>query len=509
MIFILFVITGVLLVVYLKQKYFTLHGYVPGLAPQFLFGNLLQSGFFNGNSPPMILSTFQKRFGDVFQFWFGPSRFIVINNITDVEHVLTHRNIYDQGDIFIEKFSINYSQSLISTKGLSQIASLWPFLCKIISLGIQFKRHSSIVSPLFRRSKVISHFDLIIGCTDKLLTKWRKTEAKTIHVDIVSQCHNLVLAIFGFIAFDYDLETLDDGDNELTLALRTIINSIMTILALPRILAKAYVTLSYRQRQARNTIERYIYRMIEHEQATAQGKHTSLIASLVHSLRMNEHLEATEDIDEDKRGLSRNEVVDEMVAFLIAGFESTSSTLVWFIHLVSKHAQVQQKIKAELIAQDCLYHLSSDRLDSLVYLNCVINEVLRFIPPATGTIRTLTRDDCLPATNVQLVRGDSVLIPFHSLAHDPRYWSVDPNLFYPERFLGEDQNHHPYALIPFGGGHRQCIGQDLARFELKVIVARLMQKITFDDAGPEVNAGGHSMGLAILPKHIGVSIEFD
>ncbi|CAF1372758.1 unnamed protein product, partial [Adineta ricciae] len=379
MIFILLVITGVLLVLYLKQKYFTLHGYVPGLAPQFLFGNLLQSGFFNGNSPPMILSTFQKRFGDVFQFWFGPTRFIVINNVTDVEHVLTHRNIYDQGDIFIKKFSISYSQSLISTK------------------GIQFKRHSSIVSPLFRRSKVISHFDLIINCTDKLLTKWRKTEAKILHVDIVRQCHNLVLAIFGFIAFDYDLETLEDGDNELTLALRTIINSIMTILALPRILAKVYVTLSYRQRQARNTIERHIYRMIEHEQATVQGKHTSLIASLVHSLRMNEHLEATEDIDEDKRGLSRNEVVDEMVAFLIAGFESTSSTLVWFIHLVSKHAQVQQKIKAELIAQDCLHHLSSDRLDSLVYLNCVINEVLRFIPPATGTIRTLTRDDCLPA----------------------------------------------------------------------------------------------------------------
>lgn len=208
-------------------------------------------------------------------------------------------------------------------------------------------------------------------------------------------------------------------------------------------------------------------------------------------------------------GLSRSEVLDEMVAFLVAGFESTSAVLAWFIHLMSKHPRVQKKIKAELMNNDCLQHLSLDQFDSLIYLDCVINEVHRFIPPATGTIRTLTINDRLPATNVQLFKGDSVMIPFYNLAHDTRYWSIDPERFYPERFQAEDKNHHPYALIPFGGGHRQCIGQDLARFELKVIAARLMQRITFGDGGPQVNSGGHSMRLAIIPKHIGVFIEFD
>ncbi|UJR12791.1 hypothetical protein I4U23_016965 [Adineta vaga] len=485
MILVLIIITFILFLFYLKQKYFTFHGPIPGLPPQFLFGNLFQSGFFNGNSPPQILSTFKKCFGDIFQFWFGPYRFIIINNIIDVEHIFTHRNIYDQGDIFIEKFSVSYSQSLISIK------------------GDQFKRHASIILPLFRRNKFVHNFDLIINCTDKLLTKWRKTtDHKTIHIDIVNQCHNLVLAIFGLIGFNYDLETLDDDDddnisekNELTQALRTIINSIMKIIALPKIIAKIYVTFSYRQRQARTIIERYIYRMIEYEQAIhfksiKQRKQTSLIASLVDSLE-------------------KNEVVDEMVAFLIAGFESTSSTLAWFIHLISKHPQVQQKIKAELIAKDCLHDLSLDRLHSLVYLNCVIDEVLRYIPPATGTIRTLTMNDRLPATNTQLFKGDSVMIPFYNLAHDSRYWSIDPEIFYPERFLTEDKNYHPYAFIPFGGGHRQCVGQDLARFELKVIAARLMQYVTFRDGGSQINTGGHSMGLAILPKHIGVFIDFD
>jgi cytochrome P450 len=199
-----------------------------------------------------------------------------------------------------------------------------------------------------------------------------------------------------------------------------------------------------------------------------------------------------------------------MLLFLIAGFETTSTALSWFIHHMSKHPRVQQKIKAELMENGSNQRsLTLDRLDSLVYLDAVINEVLRFSLPADGTYRTLTVDDHLPESNVQLYKGDQVCISFYNLARDPRYWSIDPELFYPERFLGEDKNHPPYALLPFGGGHRQCVGQDLARFELKVIAARLMQHVTFGDGGPQVNAGGKVATLTIMPKHVGVTIMFD
>jgi cytochrome P450 len=199
-----------------------------------------------------------------------------------------------------------------------------------------------------------------------------------------------------------------------------------------------------------------------------------------------------------------------MFLFLLAGFETTSTALAWSIHFMSKYPRVQQKIKAELMMIDGeKQDLSLDRLDSLVYLDCVVNEVLRFSPPVNGTIRTLTMDDRLPESGAQLYKGESVLIPFHNLARDPRYWSIDPELFYPERFLGEDKNHHPYALIPFGHGHRQCIGSDLARFELKVIVARLLQHVTFGDGGPQVNSGGHLTTITVMPKHVGVTIAFD
>jgi cytochrome P450 len=205
-------------------------------------------------------------------------------------------------------------------------------------------------------------------------------------------------------------------------------------------------------------------------------------------------------------GLSRNEVFNETLLFLVAGYDTTSSALAWFIHLMSKNLKVQKKIKQELMKDS--EQLTLDQLDSLVYLDCVIKEVLRFCPPIIGTLRTLTVDDCLPESGFQLQKGDSILIPFHNLARDTRYWSDDPEIFYPERFLNEDQNHHPYAFVPFGGGHRACIGQDLARFELKVIAARLMQYVTFGDGGPEINGGGHTSAV-IKPKHLGVTVTFD
>jgi len=207
-------------------------------------------------------------------------------------------------------------------------------------------------------------------------------------------------------------------------------------------------------------------------------------------------------------GLSRTEVFHEMLLFLVSGSETTGTALAWFIYFMSKYPRVQTKIKAEL-GDDKHNRMTIEQVESLIYLDCVLREVLRYIPIVVGTTRTLTMDDRLPGSGVRLHKGDEVFIPFYNLSRDKRYWKIDPELFYPERFQGEDKDHHLYASIPFGGGHRQCIGQDLARFELKTIIVRLMQDVTFGDGGDQVNAGGYVQKLTIIPKHIGVTIKFD
>ena len=107
-----------LVVLYLKLKYFTLRGALPGLPPHFFFGNLIQTGVLTrGTSLPQVYISFKDRFGDIFQIWLGFLRFIVVSDIEDVQHIFTHRHIYDQGDWFVEQFGVLVPDSLISLKG--------------------------------------------------------------------------------------------------------------------------------------------------------------------------------------------------------------------------------------------------------------------------------------------------------------------------------------------------------------------------------------------------------
>ena len=179
---------------------------------------------------------------------------------------------------------------------------------------------------------------------------------------------------------------------------------------------------------------------------------------------------------------------------------------------MSKNPEIQNKIKQEL-AEYNNQRLSIEQLDSLTYLDCVLHEVFRLVPPVLGTIRTLTADDQLPGSGVQLKQCDSVMISFYNLARDKRYWAdrYDLNEFHPERYLDDPEHkNNPAASIPFGGGHRQCMGQDLARFELKVICARLMQFVTFGDGGSKLNAGGYYvMDTTNKPKKLAITLKFD
>ncbi|CAF2961875.1 unnamed protein product, partial [Rotaria sp. Silwood2] len=157
------------------------------------------------------------------------------------------------------------------------------------------KRHAALSGPLFRRAKIISNLDLIVNCTDKLLEQWRsKSEDHLfVHLDLVAKCQNLLLDIFGFIAFDYDLECLDSNNitkkNKLTQALNEFMDIFVAAMRKPMFMIKLYLACSSRYRKVISTIHEYFNQMIEQEQRKSsediiERKRKSLIASLVESL---------------------------------------------------------------------------------------------------------------------------------------------------------------------------------------------------------------------------------
>ena len=126
-------------------------------------------------------------------------------------------------------------------------------------------------------------------------------------------------------------------------------------------------------------------------------------------------------------------------------------------------------------------------------------------PIAPATTRIALHDTTVD--DVLIRQGQTVLIAIQNICTDPRYWHHgDAADFIPERFLAEDEDHPPHAMLPFGGGHRACVGQDLAWLELKVIIIRLMQRgVTFEDTAE--NVGGYEEQLTCYPKKMAVRIR--
>ena len=93
-------------------------------------------------------------------------------------------------------------------------------------------------------------------------------------------------------------------------------------------------------------------------------------------------------------------------------------------------------------------------------------------------------DESCVINGVQFKKGMGVLIPIYNLHRNEKYWP-EPNAFKPERFLPENKESiNQFAYLPFGKGHRSCVGKRLAQMEIRTILVRMLQKFRMV-RGPE------------------------
>ena len=135
--------------------------------------------------------------------------------------------------------------------------------------------------------------------------------------------------------------------------------------------------------------------------------------------------------------------------------------------------------------------LTIEQVPKLTYTNAFIQEVLRLHPPAIWSGRRVVNDLKLHGRTIPA--GSMVLFSPHVTQHDPSYFP-DPGTFRPERWIDghphQDQP-HPYAHIPFGGGNRRCLGFAFATQELIAMTALLAHRINPElvEPGPQRHVG--------------------
>ena len=180
--------------------------------------------------------------------------------------------------------------------------------------------------------------------------------------------------------------------------------------------------------------------------------------------------------------VSGAEIRDETITILLAGHETTATSLAWVMYRLLQHPDVLETARTEVASVFGNGRQASlaEQVAELGYLDAVIKETARLHPVVPIVVRYLeapTRigDFDLPA--------GSVAAPCIYLTHRrPDVWP-DPETFRPERFI--DRRVDPYAFFPFGGGARHCLGAAFATYEMKIVLARVLARVSLrPDPGP-------------------------
>ena len=201
-------------------------------------------------------------------------------------------------------------------------------------------------------------------------------------------------------------------------------------------------------------------------------------------------------------------LVDQLLTFLAAGHETTSTAITWASYLLAEHPEVQERLRSEL--KNHLGEAGWNRpidaslLDKMDYLAAVCDEILRLYPTIPVTARVVARPEGTFIRDQHIPQGTFIVLSPWIMGRSSQF-GVDAGQFRPDRWLkgpkastgGADS---AYSKITFLHGPRSCIGQGFAREELKCLLAALVLRFHIEMANPGEEVVGDGI-VTIKPKN--------
>ncbi|XP_061163545.1 cytochrome P450 4F8-like isoform X3 [Saccostrea echinata] len=185
--------------------------------------------------------------------------------------------------------------------------------------------------------------------------------------------------------------------------------------------------------------------------------------------------------DENVEGLTKSDIRNEVDTFLFEGHDTTASAISWILYSLAEHPEHQKRCQEEIdrvVSETKSGELEWKDLGKLEYLTLCIKEGMRLHSPVPGVSRVNSHP--IQVDGCEIPTGSIILLNFYSLHHNPTVWGEDHMEFKPKRFTKEhSEKRDPFAFCPFSAGPRNCIGQNFAMSEEKVVLATLLQKLSF------------------------------
>jgi cytochrome P450 len=401
--------------------------------------------FFEALRDPLSLFLESRaRYGDVVRFEFGPFEYYLVNDPEVVRHVLV-----DNAKAYTK--SRNYL-------GLRHVLGQG----LLTSEGEAWRRQRKLAQPAFHRDRLAGFARQMARSTRDLLRRWDEGDVREacIHREMM----RLTFRIVGLTLFSSDV----DGDAKevgeaLDVAMKWANDYAEAMVPIPPFVP---TPANVRFKRAMKTLDDVVFRIIaERRRLAAAGGGTGddLLGML---------MDARGESGEER--MSDRQLRDEVITMVLAGHETTANLLAWSFELLSKHPDVERRVREEAVRVlgDRDPELEDTR--SLEYTRRVLDEALRLRPPAWMFERQAIEPDRLGGFDVK--RGSIVGLCPYVLHRHPGHWE-NPEGFDPDRFLpARAERRARYAYLPFGGGPRFCIGNHFALMEAQIILAMIVRE---------------------------------
>ena len=331
-----------------------------------------------------------------------------------------------------------------SATGISPIAPVLGPSSVLTLTGEEHMRMRRLLLPPFHGERVGEYEQVVVEATKHSMSSWPLGRPMRLQDQIMEIALEVIMrAVFG-------VEATRIGEE-----LRQTIEELFALLGLPVALLlmlrpSSSTRPTGRYGRALENLDRVIYAEITRRRAEADTGERGDILSLLLQAR-----------DKDGRELTDAELRDELVTLVMAGHETTATTITWAIERLVRHPAKLERLIAE-----------NDAGESDAYMQAVLDETLRVRPVIPMVVRIL--EEPLQVGKYRLPTGTRVAVSIFLTNRDPRVYER-PLEFRPERFL--ENRPETFSWIPFGGGIRRCLGAPFAMLEMKLILSTVLREL--------------------------------
>ena len=389
-----------------------------------------------------LMTQATQRYGDAVRLAIGPKTLYLFNSPESARHVLADNAANYHKGIGLQQAKRALGDGLLTSEG-----ALW-------------KEQRKVIKPVFQQRRIALQAGIVAEEGAALVDRLR-ARCGSGPVDVVQEMTGLTVGVLGRALLDADLGAFESIGHSFEAVQDQAMFDMVTLGAVPAALP---LPKQRRFRAARQDLERVVAHLVA-DRAARPRDGDDVVSRLVASTAR-----------EPDPQVAARRMRDELVTLLLAGHETTASTLSWSFHLVGQHPEIAERLHAEAV------EVLGDRLPEyedlrrLTFTAMVVHEVMRLYPPVWILTRQAQQDDEVVGYHVPA--GADVMVCPYVLHRHPAYWP-EPDRFDPDRFDPDRTGGRPsYAYVPFGAGPRFCVGNTLGLMEAVFVLAMVSRELT-------------------------------